>query len=98
MRQSCRRSTLTCHINVKGNEMSIDRALLEILACPQDKGPLWYVESENVLYNPRLKRAYAVVEGIPVMLIGESRTLSDADHDRIMGIISAQGIKPTFES
>lgn len=78
--------------------MSIDRALLEILACPQDKGPLWYVESENILYNPRLKRAYSVVDGIPVMLIGESRAFSDAEHDRIMGIIASQGIKPTFES
>lgn len=77
--------------------MSIDRALLDILACPEDKGPLWYIESENVLYNPRLKRAYSVVDGIPVMLIGESRTVSDSEHDRLMGLIQAQSIKPTFE-
>ncbi|MEY3807001.1 MAG: hypothetical protein RIR69_1813 [Actinomycetota bacterium] len=77
--------------------MSIDRALLDILACPEDKGPLWYIESENVLYNPRLKRAYNVVDGIPVMLIGESRTVTDSEHDRLMGLIQSHNIKPTFE-
>ena len=49
--------------------MTLDRALLDILACPEDKGPLFYIESENILFNPRLKRSYAVVDGIPVMLI-----------------------------
>ncbi len=77
--------------------MSIDRALLDILACPEDKGPLWYIESENVLYNPRLKRAYNVVDGIPVMLIGESRTVTGSEHDRLMGLIQSHNIKPTFE-
>ncbi|MEY4392331.1 MAG: hypothetical protein RLZZ544_1040, partial [Actinomycetota bacterium] len=38
--------------------MAIDPALLSILACPQDKGPLFYVEDENFLYNPRLQRKY----------------------------------------
>lgn len=78
--------------------MSIDKALLDILACPEDKGPLWYVESEELLYNPRLKRAYPVVAGIPVMLIGESRPIDDSGHARIMGLIESQGIKPTFEA
>lgn len=77
--------------------MSIDRALLEILACPEDKGPLWYIESENILYNPRLQRGYRVVDGIPVMLIGESQAMSDSEHQRLMGLIQSQGIKPTFE-
>lgn len=76
--------------------MSIDKALLDILACPEDKGPLWFVESEKVLYNPRLKRAYRVVDGIPVMLIGEAQSFDDAAHARIMGVIESQGIKPTF--
>ena len=78
--------------------MSIDKALLDILACPEDKGPLWYIESEELLYNPRLKRAYPVVAGIPVMLIGESRTVDEAGHARIMGLVESQGIKPTFEA
>lgn len=78
--------------------MSIDQSLLEILACPEDKGPLWYIESEKVLYNPRLRRAYPVVDGIPVMLIGESRTLSDAENASMESLVQSLGIKPTFES
>ena len=76
--------------------MPIDHALLEILACPEDKGPLYYIESESFLYNPRLHRKYAVRENIPVMLINEAEAASDAEHERIMGVVSAQGVKPTF--
>lgn len=78
--------------------MSIDPSLLEILACPEDKGPLWYIESEKVLYNPRLRRAYPVVDGIPVMLIGEARTLTDAENASFDALVQSLGIKPTFES
>ena len=76
--------------------MTIDRTLLDILACPEDKGPLFYVESENILFNPRLKRSYAVVDGIPVMLIEESTQVTDAEHARLESRIAAEGIKPTF--
>ena len=76
--------------------MTIDRTLLDILACPEDKGPLFYIESENILFNPRLKRSYAVVDSIPVMLIEESSQVSDAVHARLESLIAAEGIKPTF--
>lgn len=76
--------------------MSLDQSLLNILACPEDKGPLFFVESESLLYNPRLHRSYAVIDGIPVMLIQESTQVSDADHTRLEAVIAAQGIKPTF--
>ncbi|MBT5867107.1 MAG: Trm112 family protein, partial [Ilumatobacter sp.] len=49
--------------------MSLSLALLEILACPEDKGPLYYIESESVLYNSRLSRSYEIRDDIPVMLI-----------------------------
>jgi uncharacterized protein YbaR (Trm112 family) len=78
--------------------MSLDHTLLSILACPEDKGALYYVESENILYNPRLKRAYAVTDGIPVMLIEDSTTVSEPDHARIEALIVSQGIKPTLAS
>jgi uncharacterized protein len=77
--------------------VTLDPALLEILACPEDKGPLYYVESEELLYNPRLTRRYDVRDGIPVMLISESTTVDDAEHQRIMGVIEAAGLKMTFE-
>lgn len=52
--------------------MSLDPKLLDILACPRDKGPLEYLEDEQVLVNPRLKIAYRIDEGIPVMLCDEA--------------------------
>ena len=48
--------------------MALDAALLQILACPEDKGPLYYLADEDVLYNPRLQRVYDVRDDIPVML------------------------------
>jgi uncharacterized protein len=74
----------------------LDPKLLEILACPDDKGPLYYLADENVLYNPRLRRAYEVREGIPVMLVDEATTVTDAEHQRITVRISAENIAPTF--
>ena len=65
--------------------MTLSPKLLEILACPEDKGPLYYVESEDLLYNPRLKRRYDVRDDIPVMLIDESVTVDDAEHDATDG-------------
>jgi uncharacterized protein YbaR (Trm112 family) len=53
--------------------MTLDSALLAILACPEDKRPLYYIESESVLYNPRLKRTYEIRDGIPVMLVEEAK-------------------------
>ena len=52
--------------------MSIDPKLLEILVCPQDKGPLTYLEKHDVLYNERLEIAYRIEDGIPVMLPDEA--------------------------
>jgi uncharacterized protein len=78
--------------------MSLDNTLLSILACPEDKGPLYFIETEAILYNPRLKRAYAVTDGIPVMLIEDSTTVSDAEHGRLEALIASQGIKPTLGS
>lgn len=60
--------------------MAIDPTLLSILACPQDKGPLLLVGDE-VLYNPRLRRAYPIENGIPVLLIDEARDVTDAEHE-----------------
>jgi uncharacterized protein len=72
--------------------------LLEILACPEDKGPLYYIESESMLYNPRLSRSYEIRDDIPVMLIDEAVTVDDAEHDRLMAIVAEESIKPTFEA
>ncbi|MGK2947540.1 MAG: Trm112 family protein [Acidimicrobiales bacterium] len=78
--------------------MALDPQLLEILACPDDKGPLLYLEDESALYNPRLKRRYAVKDDIPIMLIDEAETVDDAEHARITAKVEEQGIRPTFEA
>jgi uncharacterized protein YbaR (Trm112 family) len=78
--------------------MALDPQLLEILACPEDKGPLWYFADEDVLYNPRLHRSYAIPDGIPVMLIDEATAVDDATHARLVAKAEAEGIKPTFEA
>jgi len=76
--------------------MTLAAELLEILACPEDKGPLYYIESESVLYNDRLHRTYEIRDDIPVMLIDEATTVDDAEHDRLLGIIERDGVQPTF--
>jgi uncharacterized protein YbaR (Trm112 family) len=78
--------------------MALDPQLLEILACPDDKGPLLYFEDEDALYNPRLKRRYAIKDDIPIMLIDEAETVDTAEHDRLVAKAESQGIQPTFEA
>ncbi len=78
--------------------MSLDAALLSILACPEDKGPLYYIESENVLYNPRLGRTYEVRGNIPVMLIDEATTLDEAGRARLDALVAEGNIAPTFSA
>ena len=76
--------------------MALDPQLLEILACPEDKGPLLYFESENSLYNTRLKRRYRIDDDIPVMLIDEAEQVSDDEHNRLLAVAESNGIAPTF--
>ncbi|OBG99774.1 MULTISPECIES: Trm112 family protein [unclassified Mycobacterium] len=61
----------------------IDDSLLEILVCPADRGPLLLVDDE-FLYNPRLRRAYRIEDGIPVLLVDEARDVDDDEHARLM--------------
>jgi uncharacterized protein len=76
--------------------MALDPLLLEILACPEDKGPLLYFEDEDTLYNPRLRRRYRILDGIPVMLVDESETVSDEENTRLEAKAEAAGITPNF--
>lgn len=62
----------------------IDEKLLSILVCPQDRGPLLLVGDEW-LYNPRLRRAYRIEDGIPVLLVDEAVAIEDdAEHQRLI--------------
>ena len=63
----------------------IDEELLRILVCPADRGPLVLVDDTNdqLLYNPRLRRAYRIEDGIPVLLVDEAIEVSDDEHARL---------------
>lgn len=76
--------------------MALDTQLLEILACPEDKGSLLYFDAESALYNPRLKRRYRIEDDIPIMLIDESETVDDTEHQRLVDLAASSGITPTF--
>lgn len=78
--------------------MSLDPMLLEILACPEDKGPLFYLEDENSLYNPRLRRLYRIEDDIPIMLTDEAREVDESEHARIIEKVESSGITLTFEA
>ena len=78
--------------------MALDTLLLEILACPEDKGPLLYFVDEDSLYNPRSHRRYAVRDDIPIMLVDESEIVGDDEHARLMAKAEAEGIRPTFDA
>jgi len=77
--------------------MALNPKLLEVLACPEDKGPLLYFEDEQSLYNPRLQRRYSIKDDIPIMLIDEAETVDASEHDRLIAKADAEGIKPTWE-
>jgi uncharacterized protein len=75
--------------------MSLDPLLLDVLACPDDKGPLLWFEDEEVLYNPRLHKSYAVVDGVPVLLVDEAVTVSDGEHERLMAKAEHDSVRST---
>ncbi len=77
--------------------MALDPLLLEILACPEDKGPLLYFEDEATLYNPRLRRRYRILDGIPVLLVEEAETVTEEEHERLEAKATAEGVKPNFD-
>jgi uncharacterized protein YbaR (Trm112 family) len=78
--------------------MALDPVLLEILACPEDKGPLLYFADEDSLYNPRSRRRYTIRDGIPVMLPEEAESVEESEHARLLAKAEADGIRPTFET
>ncbi len=78
--------------------MTLDPLLIEVLACPEDKGPLLYFADEDTLYNPRLRRAYAVRDGIPVMLVDEATAVDGPEHDRLTAKAAGGGATETSRS
>ncbi len=61
----------------------LDDTLLTILVCPADRGPLVLIDDE-LLYNPRLHKAYRIDDGIPVLLVDEAVDVGPEEHERLM--------------
>lgn len=61
------------------NKTEIDPKLLEILVCPQTKGPLVYDRERSELLSKKAALAYPIRDGVPIMLIDEARKLSDGE-------------------
>jgi uncharacterized protein len=75
--------------------MSLDPLLLDVLACPVDKGPLLWFADEEILYNPRLHKSYAVMDGVPVLLVDEATDVGDAEHERLTAKAEQGGVRAT---
>ncbi|HEY4944242.1 MAG TPA: Trm112 family protein [Rhizomicrobium sp.] len=61
--------------------MEPDAKLLEILVCPVTKGPLRYDREKAELVSKQAGLAYPIRAGVPIMLAGEARELTDAERD-----------------
>ena len=61
--------------------MEPDSKLLEILICPVTKGPLTYDRERQELVSRLAGLAYPIRNGVPIMLPGEARELSDSERD-----------------
>ncbi len=70
--------------------MNPDDPLLKILACPLDKGPLLLLvrqeqpRSAEALYNPRLRRRYPIVDGIPQLLPSSGEQVTEDEHEELL--------------
>ncbi len=53
----------------------INKDLLEILACPQCKGPVRLTETGDGLVCEKCRLVYEIRDDIPVMLISEAKSL-----------------------
>lgn len=62
--------------------MDIDPKLLEILVCPVTKGPLIYDRERQELVSKQAGLAYPIRNGVPIMLAGEARELTEAERAR----------------
>jgi uncharacterized protein YbaR (Trm112 family) len=59
--------------------MEPDPKLLAALVCPVTRMPLKYDRAKNELISKAAGLAYPIRSGVPIMLEGEARELSEAE-------------------
>ncbi len=64
--------------------MPLEPGLLDILACPIDKLGLLYFADEAILYNPRLRRVFRLVDGRPLLLPDRAEPVGEEEHARLV--------------
>ena len=69
------------HDTEDSTQLRLDPALLEVLVCPITHGPLKYDKVRNELVSHQLGRAFPVRDGVPTMLVEESRSLDEDSAD-----------------
>ena len=69
----------------------IDPQLLDILVCPVTKASLTYNRDTDELWCRASGLAYAVKDGIPIMLSDEARELTNAERESMS---QHRGAKP----
>jgi uncharacterized protein len=57
--------------------MTINRELLDILACPKCKSPITLNETQDGLICRHCRLLYEIRDGIPIMLIDEAKPLEE---------------------
>jgi uncharacterized protein len=62
--------------------MEPDPKLLEILVCPLTKSRLIYDREKQELISKQAGVAYPIRSGVPIMLPGEARVLTDEERNR----------------
>ncbi|HRH06469.1 MAG TPA: Trm112 family protein [Burkholderiaceae bacterium] len=63
----------------------MDTKLLELLVCPVTKGPLIFDRERQELISKSARLAYAVRDGMPILLENEARVLTDEEIEKLQG-------------
>lgn len=57
--------------------MTLNKELLDVLACPKCKGDIKLNTSEDGLICDKCRLLYHIKDGIPIMLVDEAEALKD---------------------
>ena len=58
---------------------TLDRGLLDLLVCPISRAPLEYDKKAQELISKQAGLAFPIIDGVPVLLVGEARKIDSPD-------------------